>query len=398
MTEAVLTINQGSSSVKFSLYQANANRELGETFKGLLEGIGTNPQLTVKNNSGETFFTHSWEDATQEDHSSLFAFLLEWIKDNIGDTRVVAVGHRVVFGGQRYTSPTIVDAEVYHHLEELIPMVPLHQPVNLAPIKILMSLLPDLPQVACFDTAFHQSIPRLAKLYGLPRSMADEGILAYGFHGLSYEYIAGELKTRCPEAYNGRTIVAHLGSGASMAALVNGQSIACSLGFSALDGLLMGTRPGALDPGIILYLMQAKGMDVKALEKLFYKECGLLGVSGISNDMRDLVASDSPAAKEAIDLYVYRAARALASMAGATEGIDALVFTAGTGENDSSARAAICKRAAWLGIELDETANKNNELLISTPDSPVAVWVIPTNEERMIARHTYNLVTGKNVI
>lgn len=392
MADAVLTINQGSSSVKFSLYEADAANDLSVAFTGLLQGIGTQPELKVKDGEGNFIAEHSWDNSEQEDHASLLTYLIDWLKNNIGDTNVLGVGHRVVFGGQQYTEPTLVNDEVYDRLVELIPMVPLHQPVNLAPIETIKSIAPDLPQVACFDTMFHRSIPRIARLYGLPRDLIDEGVLAYGFHGLSYEYIATELEKLDSEAFNGRTIVAHLGSGASMAALVGGQSVACSLGFSALDGLLMGTRPGTLDPGIILYLMQARGMDLKAIEKLLYKECGLLGVSGISNDMRDLHASDSPAAKEALDLYVYRAARTLASLAGHTEGIDGLVFTAGTGENDPDIRAAICNKAAWLGIKLDETANQNNELKISAADSPVSVWAIPTNEELMIARHTWRLV------
>jgi acetate kinase len=298
------------------------------------------------------------------------------------------VGHRVVFGGEHHRAPLQVNAEVMTRLTELIPLMPLHLPVNLAPIEAISRVHPDLPQVICFDTAFHHTIPRLARLYALPRALTEEGLRGYGFHGLSYEYIVSELRRIDPGAAAGRTVVAHLGSGASLCALVSGQSVACTLGFGALDGLVMGTRPGRLDPGILLYLLQARGMDAKALEQLLYQESGLLGVSGISNDMRDLQASDSPHAREAIDLFIYRAARELGSMVAAAGGLDALVFTAGIGEHDPQVRAGICAQSAWLGIKLDIVANRNGNSCISSPDSTVRVWVIPTNEERMIALHT----------
>ncbi len=359
-----------------------------------MEGIGTKPYFKATGPDGGLLAERRYD--TGASREGLLADLLTWIKGSADDVELRAVGHRVVMGGPRYQAPVRITEEVMQALTGLIPLAPLHQPVNLEPIQEIASIAPDLPQVACFDTAFHRTIPPVAQRYGLPRALIDEGVRGYGFHGLSYEYITGELSRLDPKAASGRTVVAHLGSGASLCALVGGQSVACTLGFSVLDGLLMGTRPGRLDPGILLYLMQTKGMDAAAIEKLLYKESGLLGVSGISNDMRDLLASGEASAKEALELFVYRAARELGSMVAAAGGLDALVFTAGIGEHDAFTRAGICERSAWLGIALDESANRNHDPRISKADSAVGVWVIPTNEELMIARHTWGLISDED--
>ncbi|MCP5419694.1 MAG: acetate/propionate family kinase [Gammaproteobacteria bacterium] len=392
MNGGILVINAGSSSIKFSLFDASASDALTNVAKGQVEGIGVHPHFIAKTIAGEVLAEHDWDDAAT-DRAILLRRLLDWINSYLGGGgRLRAVGHRVVFGGERYQAPVRVTPDVLQALIELIPLVPLHQPANLAPIQALAQIDPELPQIACFDTAFHGTVPRLARTYGLPRSLTEEGVQGYGFHGLSYEYIAGELPRFDPQAAQGRAVVAHLGSGASLCALVRGKSTACTLGFSALDGLLMGTRPGHLDPGVLLYLLMEKQLDAKALEHLLYQESGLLGVSGISNDMRDLLSSTHPHAQEAVDLFVYRAARELGSIAAAAGGLDALIFTAGVGENAAPIRAGICQQAAWLGVELDTAANQAGGPRISTASSRVGVWVIPTNEELMIARHSIALV------
>jgi acetate kinase len=300
----------------------------------------------------------------------------------------------VVHGGDAYSSPVRVDDTVLKNLEKFIPLAPLHQPHNLGPIRAVMNLGADIAQVACFDTAFHRTNPPLAQMFALPRGLTDEGVRRYGFHGLSYEYIARRLPVLDPGAAAGRVVVAHLGSGASMCALLGGQSIASTMGFSAMDGLPMGTRPGNLDPGVVLYLMQAKGMQANDLADLFYKRCSLLGISGISNDMRILQASDDPRAEEAIAVFVYRIQRELGSLAAALGGLDALVFTAGVGENSPTIRARVCEGAQWLGLRLDSEANAKGQSKISQEASAVAVWVIPTHEELMIATHTRNILLG----
>jgi len=392
MNNDILVINAGSSSIKFSLFNTVDRNALEPIAKGQVEGIGVRPRFIAKEPTGAVLMERNWEDAAIN-RATLLRYLLDWIEHYLGDSRQLgAVGHRVVFGGDHYQSPVRVTDEVMQVLSAMIPLVPLHQPVNLAPIQAITEINPELPQVACFDTAFHHTIPAIAQTYGLPRALTEEGVHGYGFHGLSYEYIAGELSRHDSRAAAGRTVVAHLGSGASLCALVNGQSIACTLGFSALDGLVMGTRPGRLDPGVLLYLLLEKGMDVQALERLLYRESGLLGVSSISNDMRDLLASNHPHAQQAVELFVYRAARELGSMVAAAKGLDALVFTAGVGEHAPLIRKKICAQAAWLGIKLDEAANQQGELRISTSDSEVSVWVIPTNEELMIARHSEALL------
>ncbi|MEZ5583735.1 MAG: acetate/propionate family kinase [Candidatus Competibacteraceae bacterium] len=345
------------------------------------------PHFIAKEPGGAVLAERHWDDAAI-DRAVLLRHLLDWIGHYLGDaSRLSVVGHRVVFGGDHYRQPVRITAEVMQVLSAMIPLVPLHQPVNLAPIQAIAEINPELPQVACFDTAFHYTIPAIAQTYGLPRALTEEGVHGYGFHGLSYEYIAGQLSHYDERAVTGRTVVAHLGSGASLCALVNGRSVACTLGFSALDGLLMGTRPGRLDPGILLYLLLEKRLDARAIEHLLYRESGLLGVSGISNDMRDLLASDHPHAQQAVELFVYRAARELGSMVAAAKGLDALVFTAGVGEHAPLIRAGICEQSAWLGIKLDETANQRGGPCISTAGSEVSAWVIPTNEELMIAQH-----------
>jgi acetate kinase len=386
---SLIVINAGSSSIKFSLFTALSAQTLVCSAHGEIEGIGATPRFWVNDHAGQRLDAHQWDQPMAD--ADLLSYLIAWVEAHIGPGRLMAAGHRVAHGGLHGVAPVLVTPAELAKLQALIPLAPLHQPHNLAPIAALAAHHPGLPQVACFDTAFHASNPRIARLYGLPHALADEGIWRFGFHGLSYEYIAGQLPQCDPRAATGRTIVAHLGSGASLCALVHGESVATTMGFSALDGVPMGTRCGVLDPGVLLYLMQEKGLDAKAIETLLYHQSGLLGVSGISNDVRVLLASDDPRAKEAVDLFVYRAAREIGSLAAAAGGLDALVFTAGIGEHAPHIRAEICKQSAWLGVKLDEQANATGGPRISTTDSAVSVWVIPTDEELMVARHTFAL-------
>ncbi|MGH8722954.1 MAG: acetate/propionate family kinase, partial [Burkholderiales bacterium] len=341
----------------------------------------------AKDAKGQELADRRWQDARM-DHAAFFRVLGEWLREQLGDTRLAGVGHRVVHGGVDFAAPVRIDAAVLGRLEKLCPLAPLHQPHNLAGIRAVAATQPDLPQVACFDTAFHRAHPELADWFALPRRFYDDGIRRYGFHGLSYEYIARTLPAVAPELADARVVVAHLGSGASMCAMQAGRSIDSTMGFTALDGLPMGTRCGALDPGVVLHLLRAYGMDADAIEAMLYHDCGLKGVSGISNDMRDLLASDDPRAAQAIDLFVWRIGRELGALSAVLDGLDALVFTAGIGERSPAIREKVCARAGWLGVALDEAANRAGGPRISAPASKVAVFAIPTDEEQMIARHT----------
>jgi acetate kinase len=318
--------------------------------------------------------------------------LATWLKSMYGDGQIIGVGHRVVHGGAKFTGPTVVTPQVIAELRRLTPLAPLHQPYNLAAIEAIAEQLPGVPQVACFDTSFHRGQPPVAELIPLPRELRRGGVQRYGFHGLSYEYIASVLTQIAPEIARGRVIVAHLGSGASLCALQDRKSIDCTFSFTALDGLCMGTRPGSIDPGVILYLLQTLNLSAKEIETILYKKSGLLGISGISNDMRELEGSSEPAARLALDYFVYRAAKEIGAMAAVLGGIDGLIFTAGIGENSAEMRHRICEASAWLGVELDAEANARKGPRISTPRSKVSTWVIPTNEELMIARHTGELL------
>lgn len=390
MEPGLLVINAGSSSIKFAGYAERGEREPVFLGKGQVEGLRTEPRFVCKNAVGEVMGEHQWPGAIS--HGEAIDHIIGWIEQHATNVRVAAAGHRVVFGGAQYTVPTRLDQRVIAAIETLVPFFPLHLPHNLAAIKALAERHPELPQVACFDNSFHHTLPKVAQWFALPRLLFDQGVRRYGFHGLSYEFIARALPEYAPEAR--RVVVAHLGSGASLCALRDGASVESTLGFSGLDGLPMGTRPGALDPGVLLYLLQASGMDVKALERLLYTESGLLGVSGISNDMRDLLASDDPRAEEAITLFVYHIGKHLGALAGVLGGIDALVFTAGIGEHAPAIRERVCRSAEWLGVHLDPVANEAGGPRITTAESPVSAWVIPTDEERMIAIHTLRMLEG----
>jgi acetate kinase len=394
MTDTVLTINAGSSSLKFSLYRLAAGERPELLAKGQVEGIGTAPRLLAEDASGQRLVERRWPDDRGSGHTEFFRVIGGWLREQFSDAALLGVGHRVVHGGIDYVAPVRVDPAVLAKLEALCPLAPLHQPHNLAGIRAVAAVQPELPQVACFDTAFHRGHPELADWYALPRRFHDDGIRRYGFHGLSYEYIARTLPSVAPEIAEGRVVVAHLGSGASMCAIQGGRSVDSTMGFTALDGLPMGTRCGALDPGVVLHLIRAYGMDVDAIERMLYHECGLKGVSGISNDMRALLASDDPRAGHAIDLFVWRICRELAALAGVLGGLDGLVFTAGIGERSAEIREQVCERAAWLGIELDHPANRAGGPRISADRSRVAVYAIPTDEELMIARHTLAVLRG----
>lgn len=383
MVQLVLTLNAGSSSLKFGVFSAEPEPRLRH--RGGVDAIGT-PLASLQVDG------QPWGDGGAiADHESALRRVLDWLDGQGISRHLAAAGHRVVHGGAQHAAPVWLSAGVRAELEGCVQFAPLHQPHNLAAVDVLSALRPQLPQLLCFDTAFHRSQPATAQRYALPRALSEQGLSRYGFHGLSYEYIARVLPTLAG-GLPSRTIVAHLGNGASLCALAQGRSIATTMGLTPLDGVPMGTRPGNLDPGVVLYMIKTLGMAVDEVEDLLYHRCGLLGVSGISHDMRSLLASDAPEAAEAVELFVYRVAREIGSLAAALGGVDALVFTAGIGEHAAAVRERICRQAAWLGVALDPTANADNRARISTPDSRVAVWVIPTDEERMIARHTCSLL------
>lgn len=385
--KAVLALNAGSSSIRFTLFSvAPGNGALSEIRRGSIDELGNRPKLIIIGGHGET--TTIREFPTDTTHEQGVEAILQQISDPQPDIHLFAVGHRVVHGGVAFAEPVLIDSSVLASLEGLVPLAPLHQPHNIGAIRSVSVFMPNVPQVACFDTAFHRTQPNVAMAFALPRALSEEGIQRFGFHGLSYEYIADTLPDHAGELADGRVVVAHLGHGASMCAMRNRRSIATTMGFTALDGLPMGRRCGALDPGVILYLMREKGMDYDALVNLLYHRSGLLGVSGVSDDMRELQASAQPEAHEAIDLFVYRIVRELGSLASALGGLDALVFTGGIGENAAPIRAQVCRQAAWLGVHLDENANHAGKIRISPNGSEVEVFVIPTNEDLMIARHT----------
>jgi acetate kinase len=390
-TDFALVLNAGSSSLKFCVFRRPEGLQWQLDAKGQIEGIGTSPRLSVKDSAGARIADESLGTEVTDGRKAVDA-LAAWLQSKYRGGKVLAVGHRVVHGGAWFAGPTIVDRQVLAQLYQLIPLAPLHQPYNLAAIEEVFERLPGVPQVACFDTSFHSSHSAVAALVPLPRNLCKSGLQRYGFHGLSYEYIASVLPAVAPEIARGRVIVAHLGSGASLCALKDGKSVDSTLGFTALDGLCMGTRPGALDPGVVLYLFQGLGLSPKEVEATLYKKSGLLAISGISNDMRDLLAANEPDAQLAVDYFVYRAAKEIGALVAVLGGIDGLVFTAGIGENSPEIRRRICKSAAWLGLELDAHANTHQGPRISTPKSKVSTWVIPTNEEIMIARHTGSLL------
>jgi acetate kinase len=388
MDDYAVVLNAGSSSLKFCIYRRPENDGWRLETRGQIEGIGTTPKFSAKDQTGATLAGQELDKSVVRDARTALDSLANWLRSRYGGARVVGVGHRVVHGGATFAAPTVVTPEVLDELRTLIPLAPLHQPYNLAAIDAVSERLPGVPQVACFDTSFHRGAPAVAEVVALPRDICRGGVQRYGFHGLSYEYIASVLPQVAPEIASGRVIVAHLGSGASLCALKNGRSVDHTLGFTALDGLCMGTRPGAIDPGVILYLFQNLGLSAKEVETILYKKSGLLGISGISNDMRDLIDNADPGARLAVDYFVYRAAREIGGLAAVLGGIDGIVFTAGIGENSAAVRARICEASAWLGIELDADANNKRGPRISRPGSRVSAWVIPTNEELMIARHT----------
>ncbi|MEH2511842.1 acetate kinase [Nitrobacteraceae bacterium AZCC 1564] len=388
--DTILVVNAGSSSVKFQIFAINSDGNARRQIKGQVDGIGSRPRLRATNANGEVVAERAYPIENVQDVSAALAIAGEWVRDELG-IAPVAVGHRVVHGGAAYDKPTLIDHGVVSRLEELTSLAPLHQPYNLAPIRSVLANFPNLPQVACFDTAFHRNHDKVADYFAIPQRLYDEGVRRYGFHGLSYEYISSVLPERAPEIAMGRVVVAHLGSGASMCALSSGRSVECTLGFTALDGLPMGTRPGQLDPGVVLYLLTKKGMSPSEVQNFLYRECGLKGLSGVSNDMRELLNSSDPGARFAIDYFVYRAALSVGLLAAALEGIDALVFTAGIGENSSAVRIRIAEKLRWLGIELDPAENAKHALRISRPGG-TPVYVIPTDEELMIAKHTLSML------
>lgn len=390
MTE-ILCLNAGSSSLKFALYAEPGTDEPSLLASGKIENIGLEPHLIARDAKGDVLAERRWTKDGTVTHETLLEDLLREIEASVGED-LIGAGHRIVHGGADHSAPARVDEALLAALEALCPLAPLHQPHNLAAVRAVSRLRPALPQVACFDTGFHHGQPPIATRLALPRALGDEGMRRYGFHGISYEYIARQLRSIDPDSGGGRTIAAHLGNGASLCAMVGGRSIDTTMGFTALDGLVMGTRCGALDPGAVLYLFQQKGMTAREVEHLLYSESGLLGVSGVSSDMRALLGSETPAAGEAIELFVWQIARQAGALASSLGGLDTFVFTAGIGENSPEIRARVADRLGWLGVVLDADANLRGDAVISAPSSRVEVRVIPTDEERMIAIHTADLL------
>jgi acetate kinase len=391
----ILVANAGSSSVKFQVFEIGAGNQLVRQIKGKVEGIGTKPQLRAALADGKVLVDRAYANEKVPDVPSALHAAGAWLREEL---RIdpIAVGHRVVHGGPDYAGAVLVDESVLKRLERYVPLAPLHQPHNLAPIRSILALRPELPQVACFDTAFHRGHTPLADSYAIPAQLYAEGVRRYGFHGLSYEYIAGRLSEIAPEKSKGRVIVAHLGSGASMCALIGGESVESTMGFTALDGLPMGTRCGQIDPGVVLYLIEEKGMSPSAVQYLLYHDCGLKGLSGLSNDMRELEASPDPCAAFAIEYFAYRVGLLAGMLAAALGGLDAFVFTAGIGENSATIRALIAAKLWWLGVRLDPAANSQHRQEISAWDSAAALYVVPTDEELMIAQHTLSQLSQRN--
>lgn len=393
---ALLVLNAGSSSLKFAVFLPEDPPRL--LLRGAFEELSTHPRFAARAD-GAVISKKEWAPGTKLGYDGAIAHLFDWGREGVlGGRRITAVGHRVVHGGMRFSGPALIDEESLAAIEALVPLAPLHQPHSLEAIKAAWQAAPWVAQVACFDTAFHRTQPPVAQAFALPRRHAEEGIRRYGFHGLSYEYIASILPGTDPKAAGGRTVVAHLGNGASMCALLGGRSVATTMSFTPLDGLVMGTRCGALDPGVLLYLMDRHGMDARALERLLYQQSGLLGVSGESSDMRELLSSSSAAAAEALDLFVYRISREFGSLAAALQGLDAVVFTGGIGEHAAPIRERVCREASWLGLELDAEANARGGPRISKPGSRVSAWVIPTNEEAMIALHAQRVLSSQRQV
>jgi acetate kinase len=392
MTDAVLTLNAGSSSIKFSLFEVDRSFSLRFVSRSEVEGIDSAPHFVARDTADTVLAEQSWPDP-HHSFQSLLEKVINWAETHLGGDRLMAVGHRVVHGGPDHYRPERVTPDLLTALDRLTPLAPLHEPHNIAPIRAIVAARPKLPQVACFDTAFHHTMPAVATRFALPRAYESAGVRRYGFHGLSYEYIARRLRDLAPELAEGRVIAAHLGNGASLCALRAGRSVDTTMGFTALDGLVMGTRSGNLDPGLILYLEEEHGLTAKQVETLLYRQSGLLGVSGgIASDMRTLLASTDVHAKEAIELFVFRIAREIGALTSSLGGLDGLVFTAGIGEHAPAIREMVCARLGWLGVAFDPEANRQNAALISTPQSRIAVRIIPTDEEAMIARHTVDTI------
>jgi acetate kinase len=381
---AILVLNAGSSSIKFCVFRLD-DAGLVRDVRGQVSGLGTAPRFVMRRD--EAVLADAPFANGSIGHAEALEELLSSLQTHLGETRIVGVGHRVVHGGLEYMAPTAVDESVLSKLDRYVPLAPLHQPHNLAAIRVMLRRMPGVPEVACFDTAFHRGIPEVAQLFALPPRFAEAGVRRYGFHGLSYEYIASQLPALDARAATGRTVVLHLGNGASMCAMLGARSVASTMGFTAVEGLPMGTRCGSLDPGVVLFLMDELGLGPREIERLIYHESGLLGMSGISSDVRDLLRSADPRAQQALDVFVYRAGRELGSLAAALGGVDAIVFTAGIGENQAEIRSRICRQAAWLGVELDEAANLRHGPRITTGRSAAAAFVVPTDEESMIAQH-----------
>jgi acetate kinase len=389
-TDAILVLNAGSSSIKLAVFAVRGG-DLALELRGAIEGLYTEPRFRAHDPAGRVVAEKAW-GRTALGHDGAVEYLSTFLSQALADHRLVGVGHRVVHGGLEFTAPVRVTTETLTALERFIPLAPLHQPHNLSPIARLLERAPDLPQVACFDTSFHRTNPDVAQRFALPAELHDAGVLRYGFHGLSYEYIAAELSRMDARAAAAKAVVLHLGNGSSMCAMEAGRGVATTMGFTPADGLAMGTRCGALDPGVILYLLDERKLDARTIERLLYDESGLLGMSGISSDMRTLLASTAPSARLAIDVYVYRIGRELGSLAAALGGLDTIVFTGGIGENAPTIRERVCRDAAWLGVELAATSNAGGGPRISTAGSRVSAWVVPTNEEIMIARHTQRVL------
>ena len=391
MDDYALVLNAGSSSLKFCVFQRPRGGGWRREARGQIEGIGATPRLRVKDGEGRCV-ADEMVDTWVRDGRDAVDVLAVWLRSHYGGARVLGVGHRVVHGGAWFTGPTVVDRHTLPLLNELVPLAPLHQPYNLAAIEAVCERLPQVPQVACFDTSFHRCHSPVAELIPLPHEICKGVLRRYGFHGLSYEYVASVLPEVAPDLARGRVIVAHLGSGASLCALKAGQSVDSTLGFTALDGLCMGTRPGALDPGVVLYLFQSLSLSPKDVETILYKKSGLLGISDISHDMRELLGRSEPAARLAVDYFVYRAVKEVGALAAVLGGVEGLVFTGGIGENSAEIRRRVCDASRWLGVEIDAEANEGRGPRISAPESEVSAWVIPTDEELMIARHTGSLL------